>query len=129
MKLIVKPEAIVGRALRTVVKDTLASHLVLLELALIIGTVLEDEFSMPMLSALKSSALISAAILIGFDGIDHLVFFLKHDTPLARFLRNPCLSFILLGFKLFELRLVLLRLFLPARGTRLGVDVRSGVAH
>lgn len=68
VELVVEPLAVVGRVARTVVENSLASHLVVPELALVVGLVLEDELARTVLLAVERHALVPTPVLVGFDG-------------------------------------------------------------
>lgn len=75
MKLVIKPLTIIGRAIRSVVKDASTCHLVFLKVTLIIGSILEYKFPLAMFATMQSSTFISPSILISFNSEYHLVLF------------------------------------------------------
>jgi hypothetical protein len=70
VELVVRPLPVVGWVVLAVKENAPAIHLVLLELALIVGPVLEHQLSLPVLLPVKSSSLVSAPVLVGLDSID-----------------------------------------------------------
>jgi hypothetical protein len=128
VELVVEPLAVVCGAVRSIIEGALSSHLVILELALVVSAVFKQQLSLAMLTALQDGSFISAAVLVSLDGEDELVFLLEHRS--LGLLLERWHSLILYCFQLFELRpREVLILTIGKAETRLGANISRGMAH
>ena len=104
VELIVEPFSIVGGPVGAIIQHSLAGHLVLLELSLVVCSIFEHELALAVLATLKGGSLISPSVFVGLDGHHQLLFLLEH-SPLAGLLGNGCSFGLELCLQFSELRL------------------------
>ncbi len=127
MELVVEPLSIVGRTAGSVVQYSLASHLVVLKLALVVGAVFKEQFALAMLAAVQDCSFIPPTVLIGLNGEYELVFLLKHGS-LSWLLGRHII--VLYSLQLLELQSIsLLALTVGETEAWLRADIRRGVAE
>lgn len=79
VELVVEPFSVVSWISRAVVQNAFACHLIILELALVIGLILEDELAWALLLAVEGHSLVSPSVFVGLNGEDSVfLVFLAH---------------------------------------------------